>query len=86
MAYQPTNVFSRLNQPSHVRHVGYRLAYNEGVILVAKRKDLSQIERELGISEVRPLNVSANDQRENDRIDDYFSSWYEEELQEIYES
>ena len=45
-----------------------------------------KIQKELGFDKTRPMVLSTADQKDLDEKGDLFSSWYQEELLNLYES
>lgn len=59
------------------------LTKSSGVIGV--KKTVEEIEKELGISDVKPIYLSGNDDIDAKSKGDCFAEWYEEELRELYD-
>ncbi|NGP43859.1 hypothetical protein G4V62_02435 [Bacillaceae bacterium SIJ1] len=59
---------------------------NRGVGVSVCEKSISQIESELGLDKLKPIQLSADDQEDADVKGDTFRDLYEEELRNFYES
>ncbi len=58
----------------------------KGAVFVDPEKEISEIQKELGLDRTRPITLSANDQKEAEDTSGYFKDWYEEELRAFNES
>lgn len=52
--------------------------------LTPRRLTVREIEEELGFDKVKPIAVSPSDETDMKKKDDYFQTWYEEELRAYY--
>jgi len=59
---------------------------NIGVDFVVVGDKFEKIQKELGFDKTRPIVLSTDDQKDLDAKGDLFSSWYQEELLDFYES
>ena len=58
---------------------------NLGVDDEVVEKNIEKIQEELGFNKTVPMVLSADDQNDLDTKGDRFLSWYQEELQELYD-
>lgn len=63
-----------------------RAASKTGGVVTLRKKSVEEMRKELGLDKIKPIELSANDDRVAVEEGDSFAKWYEEELRELYES
>ena len=58
---------------------------NTGGVVTLQKKTVQEMERELGLTNIKPIELSTSDDQVALEDADYFAKWYEEELRELYE-
>ncbi|MEC0668047.1 hypothetical protein P8864_19520 [Priestia flexa] len=62
-----------------------RAASKTGGVVTLRKKSIEEMEKELGLDKVKPMELATSDDQIAIEEGDCFAKWYEEELRELYE-
>ncbi|MGG0555270.1 hypothetical protein ABEY55_22070 [Priestia aryabhattai] len=76
---------SKISVTPHELKTIRRAASKNGGVVTLRKKSVEEMRKELGLDKIKPIELSANDDRVAIEEGDSFAEWYEEELRELYE-